>query len=92
MTGNAVTEGQVRREGDDYGPPNDPGGGRSEPSPPPRSGISFRQNASKAIFSSRFAPMRGKPSTCAMLNFPSFLTGEASSPILSYESNESLYE
>ena len=42
MTGNAVTEDQVRREGDDYGPPNDPGGGRSQPSPP-RSGISFRQ-------------------------------------------------
>ena len=33
----------MRREGDDYGPPNDPGGGRSEPLPPPRSGISFRQ-------------------------------------------------
>ena len=43
MTGNPVTEGPVRREGDDYGPPNDPGGGRSEPLPPPRSGISFRQ-------------------------------------------------
>jgi uncharacterized integral membrane protein len=43
MTVDAVTEGQVRREGDDYGPPNDPGGGRSEPPPPPRSGISFRQ-------------------------------------------------
>ena len=33
----------MRREGDDYGPPNDPGGGRSGPSPLPRSGISFRQ-------------------------------------------------
>ena len=43
MTGHAVTEGSMRREGDDYGPPNDPGGGRSGPSPPPRSGISFRQ-------------------------------------------------
>ena len=43
MTGDAVTEGQVRREGDDYGPPSDPGGGRGGPSPPPRSGISFRQ-------------------------------------------------
>ena len=43
MTGNAVTEGPMRREGDDYGPPNDPGGGRSEPLPPPRSGISLRQ-------------------------------------------------
>ena len=43
MTGNPVTEGPMRREGDDYGPPNDPGGGRSEPLPPPRSGISFRQ-------------------------------------------------
>jgi uncharacterized integral membrane protein len=32
----AVTEGSMRREGDDYG-------GRGEPSPPPRSGISFRQ-------------------------------------------------
>jgi uncharacterized integral membrane protein len=43
MTGNPVTEGPMRREGDNYGPPNDPGGGRSEPLPPPRSGISFRQ-------------------------------------------------
>ena len=43
MTGHAVTEGSMRREGDDYGPPNDPGGGRSEPLPPSRSGISFRQ-------------------------------------------------
>jgi uncharacterized integral membrane protein len=45
----------MRREGDDPGPPRDPGqeprqgtgrdpgGGRSEPVPPPRSGISFRQ-------------------------------------------------
>jgi uncharacterized integral membrane protein len=35
----------MRREGDDSGPPRDrdPGGGRSEPVPPPRSGISFRQ-------------------------------------------------
>ena len=33
----------MRREGDDYGPPKDPGGGRSEPVEPPRSGISFRQ-------------------------------------------------
>lgn len=43
MTANPVTEGSMRRDGDDYGPPNDPGGGRSEPLPPPRSGISFRQ-------------------------------------------------
>jgi uncharacterized integral membrane protein len=37
----------MRREGDDSGPARDsgrdPGGGRSEPVPPPRSGISFRQ-------------------------------------------------
>jgi uncharacterized integral membrane protein len=45
----------MRREGDDSGPPRDPGqepgqgagrdsgGGRREPVPPPRSGISFRQ-------------------------------------------------
>lgn len=37
----------MRREGDDSGPPRDPGrdpgGGRGEPVPPPRSGISFRQ-------------------------------------------------
>jgi uncharacterized integral membrane protein len=37
----------MRREGDDSGPPRDrgkdPGGDRSEPVPPPRSGISFRQ-------------------------------------------------
>ena len=33
----------MRREGDDYGPPKDPGGGRSEPAPTPRSGISLRQ-------------------------------------------------
>ncbi len=41
----------MRREGDDSGPPRDPGqepgrdpgGGRSEPVKPPRSGISFRQ-------------------------------------------------
>jgi uncharacterized integral membrane protein len=33
----------MRREGDDYGPPNDPGGGRSQPVEPSRSGISFRQ-------------------------------------------------
>ena len=39
----------MRREGDDSGPGpprdpgRDPGGGRSEPVPPPRSGISFRQ-------------------------------------------------
>jgi uncharacterized integral membrane protein len=37
----------MRREGDDSGPPRDPdrdpGGGGSEPVPPPRSGISFRQ-------------------------------------------------
>ena len=41
----------MRREGDDSGPPRDPGkeprrdpgGGRSEPVPPPRSGSSFRQ-------------------------------------------------
>ena len=44
----------MRREGDDPGPPRDPGkdpskdpgelpgGGRGEPVPPPRSGISFR--------------------------------------------------
>jgi uncharacterized integral membrane protein len=40
----------MRREGDDpglprdpgQGPGRDPGGGRSEPAPPPRSGISFR--------------------------------------------------
>jgi uncharacterized integral membrane protein len=40
----------MRREGDDSGSPRDPGqepgrdpgGGRSEPVPPPRSGISFR--------------------------------------------------
>jgi len=43
MIGNAVTEDPMRREGDDHGPPNDPGGGRNEPSPAPRSGISFRQ-------------------------------------------------
>jgi uncharacterized integral membrane protein len=39
----------MRREGDDYGPPRDPGGGRSEGGseggPPPRSGISLRQIA-----------------------------------------------
>ena len=45
----------MRREGDDPGPPRDPGqgpgqetgrvpgGGRSEPVKPPRSGVSFRQ-------------------------------------------------
>lgn len=33
----------MRREGDDYGPPKDPGGGRTEPTPTPRSGISLRQ-------------------------------------------------
>jgi uncharacterized membrane protein YciS (DUF1049 family) len=37
----------MRREGDEPGlprdPGRDPGGGRSEPVPPPRSGISFRQ-------------------------------------------------
>ena len=45
----------MRREGDDPGPPRDPGqepgqgtgrdpgGGRGEPVPPPRSGISFHQ-------------------------------------------------
>ena len=37
----------MRREGGDSGPPRDqgkdPGGGRSEPVQPPRSGISFRQ-------------------------------------------------
>jgi uncharacterized integral membrane protein len=36
----------MRREGDDYGPPGDPGkdpGGRGEPVRPPRSGVSFRQ-------------------------------------------------
>ena len=43
MTGHAVTEGSMRRGGDDHGPPNDPGGGRSAPLPPPRSGVSFRQ-------------------------------------------------
>jgi len=43
MTGHAVTEGSMRREGDDDGPPNDPGGGRSAPLPPQRSGVSFRQ-------------------------------------------------
>ena len=32
----------MRREGDDYGPPKDPGGG-GEPVEPPRSGISLRQ-------------------------------------------------
>jgi uncharacterized integral membrane protein len=33
----------MRREGDDHGPPRDPGGGRSEPLEPPRSGVSLRQ-------------------------------------------------
>jgi uncharacterized membrane protein YciS (DUF1049 family) len=37
----------MRREGDDYGPPGDPGkdpgGGRGEPDRSPRSGVSFRQ-------------------------------------------------
>jgi uncharacterized integral membrane protein len=33
----------MRREGDDHGPPQDPGGGRSEPLEPPRSGVSLRQ-------------------------------------------------
>jgi uncharacterized integral membrane protein len=37
----------MRREGDESGPPRDPGrdpgGGRSEPVKPPRAGISFRQ-------------------------------------------------
>jgi uncharacterized membrane protein YciS (DUF1049 family) len=32
----------MRREGDDYGPPQDPGGGSTEPVRPPRSGISPR--------------------------------------------------
>ena len=37
----------MRREGDDYGPPGDPGkdpgGGRGVPDRPPRSGVSLRQ-------------------------------------------------
>jgi uncharacterized integral membrane protein len=34
----------MRRDDEsDYGPPRDPGGGRSEPTEPPRSGVSFRQ-------------------------------------------------
>jgi uncharacterized integral membrane protein len=50
-SGIGVTEAAMRREDDDSGPPRDPGqdrgrdpgGGRGEPVPPPRSGISFRQ-------------------------------------------------
>ena len=38
-----VTEARVRKEGDDYGPPRDPGGGRSEPIEVPRSGIGAKQ-------------------------------------------------
>lgn len=33
----------MRREGDDYGPPRDPGGGRSQPAEVPSSGISAKQ-------------------------------------------------
>lgn len=33
----------MRKEGDDYGSPRDPGGGRSEPIEVPRSGISAKQ-------------------------------------------------
>jgi len=33
----------VRREGDDYGPPRDPGGGRDEPAEAPGSGIGAKQ-------------------------------------------------
>jgi uncharacterized integral membrane protein len=33
----------VRREGDDYGPPRDPGGGRSQPDEEQRSGITAKQ-------------------------------------------------
>ena len=33
----------MRKEGDDYGPPRDPGGGRSEPIEPPSSGITAKR-------------------------------------------------
>lgn len=33
----------MRKEGDDYGPPRDPGGGRSEPVQVPSSGIRAKQ-------------------------------------------------
>jgi uncharacterized integral membrane protein len=33
----------VRKEGDDYGPPRDPGGGRGEPVEVPSSGITAKQ-------------------------------------------------
>ena len=33
----------MRREGDDYGPPRDPGGGRSSPAEEPSSGIGAKQ-------------------------------------------------
>jgi uncharacterized integral membrane protein len=33
----------VRKEGDDYGAPRDPGGGRSQPTETPSSGISAKQ-------------------------------------------------
>ena len=42
-SGDGVTEAHVRKEGDDYGRPQDPGGGRSEPVEVPRSGISAKQ-------------------------------------------------
>jgi uncharacterized integral membrane protein len=42
-SGNGVTEARVRKEGDDYEPPRDPGGGRSEPFEVPRSVIGVKQ-------------------------------------------------
>jgi uncharacterized integral membrane protein len=42
-SGNGVTEADVRKEGDDYGPPREPGDGRSEPLEVPRSRITAKQ-------------------------------------------------
>jgi uncharacterized integral membrane protein len=42
-SGNGVTEARVRKEGDDYGPPRDPGGGRSGPVEIPGPGIGAKQ-------------------------------------------------
>ena len=42
-SGNGVTEARVRKEGDDYGAPGDPGGGRSGPVEVPGSGIGAKQ-------------------------------------------------
>jgi uncharacterized integral membrane protein len=42
-SGFLVTGACVRKEGDDHGPPRDPGGGRGEPLEGPRSGITITQ-------------------------------------------------